>query len=447
MNSSPSNVPEFSVLEFSRRLKNLVEDNFGYVRIRGEVVNSKKASSGHLYFTLREQDSSLSAVCFRSSLSGINFELFDGLQICVFGRITTFEGRSSYQIIVEKAQLDGIGAIIRLIELRKEKLRQEGLFDQIHKKLIPKFPKSIGVITSKTGAVIEDIKSRIESRFPCLIKLYPVTVQGEMSAREVINAIKYFNNLESANAPSVIIIARGGGSLEDLFPFNDEQLAREVFASKIPIISAIGHETDFTILDLVADLRAPTPTAAAEIATPSKLDLASTLELLHKKNNQIILRHLTQLHLSLERFERYLISPQKSFEMIRDRVLSLGQIISSRSRFLLEWHGQRISKIEPQKAKLMNLISLSRANISGMETKMSLLVHNSLARVKSNLDFYAKNLNSHHYKSILKRGFALIKDQGNFISSVEQLKPDNKVEIELFDGSCEAIITKKSLGQ
>jgi exodeoxyribonuclease VII large subunit len=205
------NVPQFSVAEFSKAIKLTIENAFGYVKISGEITGFKRASSGHLYFNLKEDNAVLTAVCFRNQANNIDFEIGDGLQICASGKITSYEGRSNYQIIVDKIEIAGIGAILEMIEKRRKKLAEEGLFDAIYKKKLPFFPKIIGVITSETGAVIEDIKHRILNRCPLHLMLYPSAVQGEKASREIIAGIKYFNNLK-INRPEVIIIARGGGS-------------------------------------------------------------------------------------------------------------------------------------------------------------------------------------------------------------------------------------------
>ena len=248
------NIVQYSVGEISRSIKRLVEDNFGYVKVVGEVSGFKKASSGHCYFSLKDEEALISCVCFRGSAASLKFNIEDGIQIAVFGKVTTYEGRSNYQIIVQKAEISGVGALMEVIEKRRKMLLAEGLFEEKHKKPLPFWPSKIGVITSKTGAVIEDIIHRVEDRFPTHIMLYPTAVQGQNAAKEIIEGIKYFNSL-SDNIPNVIIIARGGGSVEDLLPFNDEALVRAVFACDIPIVSAVGHETDTTLIDYVSDVR------------------------------------------------------------------------------------------------------------------------------------------------------------------------------------------------
>ena len=412
---SPSlmfNVPEFTVSEFSRSIKRTVEDAFGYVRIHGEISGFKKATSGHLYFALKDENALLSAVCFRGAASGISFEIGDGLQVCASGKITTYEGRSNYQIIVEKIEIAGVGAILEMIEKRRQKLFAEGLFDAIHKKPIPFFPKIIGVITSPTGAVIEDIKHRVEARCPSHIMLYPSAVQGEKAAAEIISGIKYFNSLKK-NRPDVLIIARGGGSFEDLLCFSDENLIREVFKSEIPLISAVGHEVDTTLIDYVSDLRAPTPTAAAEFATPVLSDLKSQLNFYSEKLEFVPENFLNQNILRLKNLQRYLLDPRKIIEQISERLRRLQ--ISNELIF---------SKIDSEKRKVS--FAFERIN-----SRLEQRIKENL----TNLNSLGKILATNHYREILKRGFALIKNSsGEPLFSIEKVKIEQEIIVEMSDG-------------
>ncbi len=412
---SPSlmfNVPEFTVSEFSRSIKRTVEDAFGYVRIHGEISGFKKATSGHLYFALKDENALISAVCFRGAASGISFEIGDGLQVCASGKITTYEGRSNYQIIVEKIEIAGVGAILEMIEKRRQKLFAEGLFDAIHKKPIPFFPKIIGVITSPTGAVIEDIKHRVEARCPAHIMLYPSAVQGEKAAAEIISGIKYFNSLKK-NRPDVLIIARGGGSFEDLLCFSDENLIREVFKSEIPLISAVGHEVDTTLIDYVSDLRAPTPTAAAEFATPVLSELKSQLNFYSEKLEFIPENFLNQNILRLKNLQRYLLDPRKIIEQISERLRRLQ--ISNELIF---------SKIDSEKRKVS--FAFERIN-----SRLEQRIKENL----TNLNSLGKILATNHYREILKRGFALIKNSsGEPLFSIEKVKIEREIIVEMSDG-------------
>ena len=279
MTDSLINNLEYTVSELSNSIKRLIEDNFDYVRLKAEIGRVSKPNSGHIYFDLKDDTSVISGIVWKGNVSRLEIIPEEGLEVICIGKVTTYSGQSKYQIIIEKMEPAGAGALMALLEKRKEKLSKEGLFDKDLKKEIPFLPKRIGVITSPTGAVIKDILHRIGDRFPMNVTIWPVKVQGDRSAEEIIDAIEGFHLLEQSNLekPDVIIIARGGGSIEDLWGFNDENLVRKIFESDIPIISAVGHETDITLSDLVADLRAPTPTAAAEMAVPVKKDLINSL--------------------------------------------------------------------------------------------------------------------------------------------------------------------------
>ncbi|CAN0577409.1 unnamed protein product, partial [Ectocarpus sp. 12 AP-2014] len=271
---------EFSVSEISGKIKWLLENELGIVKIKGEVSGLKIAASGHGYFSLKDNNAVLAATCWRHNLARANFKLEEGLEVVVTGKITAYAGQSKYQISVESIEPAGSGAFMKILKERRAKLEQEGLFSKDHKQKLPYFPKKIGIITSISGAVIKDIIHRITDRCHTHLVIWPVAVQGENSAAEVSNAIDEFNKLDTKHRPDLLIVARGGGSIEDLWSFNEENVVRSTYNSKIPIISAVGHETDYTLIDLAADVRAPTPTAAAEFAVPVAADLKYTLDVL-----------------------------------------------------------------------------------------------------------------------------------------------------------------------
>ncbi|RVB29035.1 exodeoxyribonuclease VII large subunit, partial [Mesorhizobium sp. M7A.F.Ca.CA.001.07.2.1] len=269
---SRTNAAEYTVSEISGALKRTVEDVFGNVRVRGEISGYRGPhSSGHAYFALKDDRARLDAVVWKGTMSRLKFRPEEGMEVIATGKLTTYPGKSNYQIVIDNLEPAGAGALMALLEERKRRLQAEGLFDAGRKRLLPFMPRVIGVVTSPTGSVIRDIIHRIKDRFPLHILVWPVRVQGETSGAEVTAAVNGFNALAWDGAiqrPDLLIVARGGGSLEDLWGFNDEALARAVAASGIPVISAVGHETDWTLIDLVADVRAPTPTGAAEIAVP-----------------------------------------------------------------------------------------------------------------------------------------------------------------------------------
>ncbi|MFL5069629.1 MAG: exodeoxyribonuclease VII large subunit, partial [Xanthobacteraceae bacterium] len=280
MNEPRLNLPELTVSELSASLKRTLEDAFGYVRVRGELGNVKYHSSGHIYLDLKDDKACLAGVIWRTSAQRIKVKLEAGLEVVVTGRITTYPGQSKYQIVIETLEPAGLGALMALLEERKRKLAAEGLFEAARKQLLPFLPEVVGVITSPTGAVIRDILHRLADRFPRHVIVWPVKVQGDGSAEQVAAAIRGFNALPDGGRirrPDLLIVARGGGSLEDLWSFNEEIVVRAAAESMIPLISAVGHETDVTLIDFAADKRAPTPTAAAEMAVPVRADLIAEL--------------------------------------------------------------------------------------------------------------------------------------------------------------------------
>lgn len=437
------NIPQFSVAEFSKVIKNTIENVFGYVKITGEITGFKKASSGHLYFNLKEDNSLLTAVCFRNQAKNIDFEIGDGLEICAYGQITTYEGRSNYQIIIDKIEIAGIGAILEMIEKRRQKLMAEGLFDEKYKKPLPFFPKIIGVITSETGAVIEDIKHRIADRCPLHLMLYPSAVQGEKASQEIILGIRYFNHLK-INKPEVIIIARGGGSFEDLQPFNDENLVREVFKSDIPIVSAVGHETDFTLIDFVADVRAPTPTASAEFITPVLNDLKIHLNNLQRQIAQSLDNYFHQKLINLKNIEKNIVHPQKYLENIEHKFKIYSEKINYLVKNNLENKIFKIQKISIDKDLIRQKITNFQQKILYNFDIINKNIYHNLAQKNIILDGLSKTIKSSNYQQILNRGFAIIKDNNSkLIAKVADLKNHHDFIITMGDGEIKAKIDER----
>jgi exodeoxyribonuclease VII large subunit len=316
-----TNAPEWSVAELAGALKRTLEDRFGLVRVRGEIFGYRGPhSSGHSYFCLKDRDARLDAVVWRSAAAKLRFKPQEGLEVIATGRITTFPGKSTYQIVVEQLEPAGAGALMALLEERRKALAAEGLFATERKRRPPYLPRLVGVVTSPTGVVIRDILHRLADRFPRNVLLWPVRVQGETSGAEVASAIAGLNALTGAARPDVIIIARGGGSLEDLWGFNDEAVVRAAVASAIPIISAIGHETDWTLLDHAADLRAPTPTGAAEMAVPVRGELLAQVAGLGGRLVECARRSLDAKARDLRSASRALPSPDALLAARRQRV-------------------------------------------------------------------------------------------------------------------------------
>src|SRR5580692_2633650 len=271
------NLPEFTVSEISGAIKRTLEGEFGRVRVRGEITEMKRYPSGHIYFSLKDESAKLSGIVWRNSVARLGLTPENGVEVIAIGRISAYGERSSYQMIVERMEYAGAGALLARIEMLRVRLAAEGLFDASRKLALPMLPRVIGVVTSERGAVIQDIRTTILRRFPRNLLVWPVAVQGEGAAEQIAAAIAGFDALPEAMRPDVLIVARGGGSLEDLMAFNEEIVLRAVAACRIPLISAVGHETDTTLIDFVSDRRAPTPTAAAEMAIPARADLLADL--------------------------------------------------------------------------------------------------------------------------------------------------------------------------
>ncbi len=426
------NIKEFSVSEISFAIKESLEENFGYVKIRGEVSGLSKPTSGHIYLKLKDEKAIINAIIWRSAVNKIGFVPEDGLEVVCSGRLTTgfsdrYPGRSDYSVIVDSLMPAGEGALMALLEKRKKEFSNEGLFDEVHKKQIPKFPQTIGVITSSTGAVIQDILNRVNDRYPCNILLWPVPVQGEDAAPLVSEAIEGFNSLsvkKEFNPPDVIIIARGGGSIEDLWPFNEEIVVRSVFKSSIPVISAIGHETDTTLVDYVSDLRAPTPTAAAELSTPDKKDLLSNIE-----------EYQLTLNTSLNSF---LENKKQKFKNLLDQLINIQQLFVSKKKSNFQnLSGSLNLRIldEQLKSKNKDLKLLSERIIQGQQAYIKDL--------SKTITSFSKLLNSLSYKSILNRGFSVTRNsKKEIVKSTKNLSHNESLKIETNFGTLHAVLEK-----
>src|SRR6476660_8780382 len=329
MNEQPRlNIPEWTVSELSAALKKTVEDAFGYVRVRGEISGYRGPhSSGHCYFALKDSGAKIEAVIWKTAFGRMRLKPEEGLEVFVTGRLTTYPGKSTYQIVIETLEPAGLGALMALVEERKKRLAAEGLFDAARKQLLPFLPELIGVITSPTGAVIRDILHRLADRFPRHVLVWPVRVQGDGSAEEVAAAIRGFNALPAGGPirkPDLLIVARGGGSLEDLWSFNDEIVVRAAAASMIPLIAAVGHETDVTLIDFAADMRAPTPTAAAELAVPVRVELSARVDGLARRSLACWQRNIKQHRKELSLLSRALPARDEILAVPRQRLDHAG---------------------------------------------------------------------------------------------------------------------------
>jgi len=485
-----ANAPmEYSVSEISQQLKKMVEGQFSYVRVRGELSRVTIAKSGHMYSSLKDEKAVLDAICWRGVLGRLSIRPEEGLDVIVTGRLTTYPGRSNYQIIIESMELAGEGALLKMLEERRKKLAAEGLFDPAHKKQIPYLPKRIGVITSPTGAVIRDIMHRLNERFPRPVLLWPAVVQGEQAAQQVSEGIQAFNNLpiDSPHRPDLLIVARGGGSLEDLMPFNDERVVRAIAASDIPIICAVGHETDTSLADYAADLRAPTPTGAAEKAVPVRADLISTLKQTDLRLHRSVHRWMTEQQNRLQGLARGLTHPRRMLENVIQRLDSLSnrldnglagklhlsrrQLIEAASKLSLSNQRHKLSHQAERMAllgrqlnrSLLHSVTQSRQKLvhtSGRLTltpygqqlrhqktvlatqteRLNRAINHKIETDKNRLTSQSALLESLSFKKVLERGYTVVWDENDKpVTASKQLESGQKLNIEFKDGKAKVI--------
>jgi exodeoxyribonuclease VII large subunit len=435
-----SNMTEFTVTEIAHALKRTIEDRFGQVRVRGEISGFRGAhSSGHCYFSLKDDAAKIDAVIWRGSFNRLRSKLQEGLEVIATGKLTSYPGKSSYQIIIENIEPAGVGALMALLEERKKKLAAEGLFDTDRKKPLPFLPKTIGIVTSPTGAVIRDILHRLADRFPRHVIVWPVRVQGETAAAEVAAAINGFNAM--AEKPDLLIVARGGGSLEDLWPFNDEMIVRAVAASAIPVISAIGHETDTTLIDHVADWRAPTPTAAAERAVPVRADLLEQVASLRARQRRAMARVLQERKLRLQSASRALPKPDDVLAIARQRMDAAAARLPQSLRSNVQRHGLMLARtagrLSPK--SLQSRLTETRRRLAEVQARNVRALKLILAHRRERLLAESKLFSSLNYRSVLARGFAVVRDaSGKALPLAVHVKPGTKLKLEFSDGTVDA---------
>jgi exodeoxyribonuclease VII large subunit len=411
----------YTVSSLSQALKSSVEETFNNIQVRGEVSGAKYHTSGHLYFALKDKDALLDMVCWRGSVSRLECQPQDGMDIICQGRLTTFPGRSKYQMVVEKASLAGVGQLLQNLEALKAKLGSEGLFLEERKKALPPYPKVIGIITSPTGAVIKDILHRLQDRWPVKVLLWPVAVQGIGAAHQIAEAIKGFEKLPpSISKPDLLIVARGGGSLEDLWCFNEEIVVRAVAQCSIPLISAVGHETDVTLIDFASDRRAPTPTAAAEMAVPV---LSQTKERCHQYRNRLHRIIIPMID------ERHMKTIDKSDQI--DRIIH---------RYLREQKDKlkhRYSRLRHPK----DVIVFQEQMVKGLSGRLIAGISKIIDRHSQRVSHQSRGLDALSYRRVLERGFTFVQNQqGQNITSSLQLSTLERVTIHWHDGQSVAEI-------
>jgi len=389
----------FTVSEVNRHIRNVVEDSIPNLFVEGEIANFTHHRSGHIYFSLKDEKSTLRCVFFKAANLSLKFQPKVGDKVICLGKISVYEKGGNYQLNVNRMLPSGIGELQLKFDELKRKLSEEGLFDNDYKKPIPEFPESVGIVTSSTGAAVEDIRNVISRRFPTKIYLYPATVQGDYAAKEIIKGIDFFNTEFPVD---VLIVGRGGGSQEDLFCFNDEALARKIFASRIPVISAVGHEIDFTISDFVADLRAPTPSAAAELAVPDRRELSERINNLF--NN---LRYTTQHYFTSKKLE-------------------------------IQELENALNRQHPQ-----NILKDLQARLERTLMKLNSTTYNILQTKRSKLEILFNELRELSPQEALKRGYSLIRKEKKILNSINDINISDKLQLILSDGKCLAEIVEK----
>lgn len=439
---APTNAMELSVSELSQALKRTVEDRFGYVRVKGEISGFRGVhGSGHCYFALKDEAAKIDAVIWRGSYAKLRVKPEEGMEVIASGRLTTYPNKSSYQIVIERLELAGLGAIMKMLDDRKKKLAAEGLFDAARKKPIPHLPEVIGVVTSPTGAVIRDILHRLQDRFPRRVLVWPVAVQGETAGAQVAAAINGFNALKPGDKlprPDILIVARGGGSVEDLLPFSDEAVVRAAAASTIPLISAVGHETDTTLIDFASDRRAPTPTAAAEMAVPVRAELlAETLNLSRRmlqsmtRSREDRRRRIADLARGLPRPDQLLALARQRFDGISGRLGgSLGLFVErARSRL-----GNASARYRPTLLR-----TEIRAASNQLETASQGLrrnVYRRLDEARQRLSAEAKLLETLSHRATLARGFAVVRTAGGALKQgAADITAGERLILQFHDGA------------
>jgi len=440
-----NNIPEYTVTQLNRSIKELLEDKFDYIKLIGESGPITVASSGHVYFSIKENDEVISCICWKGTHERLEIKLEEGTEYNFFGKVTSYSkfGRSVYQLIIDQIEYSGDGSILELIEKRKKDLESRGYFKDSHKLIIPKFPTKIGILTSATGSVIHDIIHRIENRFPLTnLEVYPIPVQGKKTHTEII---EYLDLIEiSQEKPDLIIFARGGGSLEEMMPFNEPELIKRVYDLKIPSISAIGHETDYTLLDLVCDLRAPTPTAAAELSVPNQIEVLKDL-----RNLQIDFSNNIKRKIVLP--EKIILNFSNSMNFLSSRIYETEKILSKYVSDNLEAVKEYLSNLKNIIIKnYMKIIEFSpKQKIEITQNKIFSFSKNNQIYLKNKINSVSQNLNllnriilNSSIEKNLKKGYSILKNKKQLIKNIKTLKNVKEFSVKMYDG--EILIKNKN---
>lgn len=465
-------IPEFSVTDLSLAIKNTVESAFGQITVKGEISRIFLAQSGHAYITLKDETSVLESICFRNTFAGLKITPEAGMEVVCFGKLSIFSKKSQYQLVVSSIRPAGSGALMEMLEARKKKLASKGYFDDSRKKTLPFLPEVIGIVTSLKGAVIKDILHRFRDRFPRKVYVWPTLVQGDEASGQIVKAINGFNSItldSDVQKPDIIIIARGGGSVEDLWCFNEEEIIFAVAQSTIPIISAIGHETDFTLIDLASDYRAPTPTAAAEIAVPVRIDLVERINTIAHRLSSGLVRKLRESESSLNASRRGLKDPKDVINHASQRLDYIFSSISSNLEWAISENHQRV-RSQALKSNTLKIIFASKRlqlnntiNILSKQIKLFSdekensykfinsriqidLIRRYINQYKERLTHKANLLKSLSYEKILERGFALVREKNRkkTINRSLDLNVNQSIIIEFFDGSVNATVNESN---
>ena len=410
------NAEPLTISELSQALKRTVEDRFGFVRLRGELSGVKRAASGHMYCALKDEKAVLDGVMWRGQVDRLPFRPEDGLEVVASGKITTYPGRSKYQIVIERMELAGEGALLALLEKTRARLAAEGLFDSDRKRALPFLPRTIGVVTSPTGAVIRDILHRLADRFPSRVIVWPVLVQGQGAAEQVAGAVRGFSALPEGHPdrPDLVIVARGGGSIEDLWSFNEEAVVRAIAECSIPTISAVGHETDTTLADFAADRRAPTPTAAAEIAVPVRAELAATLKDFGARKERAILR---PVQLGRERLEARVQRLPGPEALLQPQAQKLDDLSTRLGNGLRERANRARERLQSDRARLN--APLLKARVERAQDRLS-----AIARLMTSLD----------PDNVLQRGYVRVVGAGGTVTDSKSAASEAALTLKFRDG-------------
>lgn len=440
------NAAPLSITEISTLLKRTVEERFGYVRLRGELSGVMRARSGHLYCSLKDEKSVIDGVMWKGNASRLAFNAEDGLEVVASGKLTTYAGRSKYQIVIDNLEIAGEGALLALLEKTRARLQAEGLFASERKRPIPYLPKTIGVVTSPTGAVIRDILHRLADRFPSHVLVWPVLVQGDGAAKQVEAAIRGFSSLPDTGGPvprpDLVIVARGGGSIEDLWSFNEEAVVRAIAQCSIPVISAVGHETDTTLADYAADQRAPTPTAAAEMAVPVRADLVAGIADLAMRQRRAVHR---PVELGRERLEARVKRMPARDQLLQPQMQRLDDLTERLRRGLVDRSSEGRTKLAGAAARLNP--QLLRRTVQQAQLRLAnarlkpVLVTRPMAQKRDALVSLARLASQFHPEKPLERGYAIVRDgAGKAMTSRQQARSESALALQFADGALDVSV-------